>query len=137
MTAASPHNCSRAPPTSSSATMAAGPRRGARRSCPPQCRASGGCWHGLSGMRVRLPRLRERAPDHTGPRLAGCSGHRLLQLELQVLHVGEPHLFQAAGAAAAVLEVHLLECFGRDFFEFAVAGAGFLGVEEAGCVLRG
>lgn len=37
-----------------------------------------------------------------------------LQLEVQVLHVGESHLLQTADGAAAVLEADLLECFGRD-----------------------
>jgi hypothetical protein len=37
-----------------------------------------------------------------------------LQVELEVLDVREPDLLQAAGAAAAVLEVHLLERLSRD-----------------------
>lgn len=40
-----------------------------------------------------------------------------LQLELEVLGVSEPDLFQASGAAAAVLEAHLLERFGLEVEE--------------------
>ncbi|CAM5518084.1 hypothetical protein SMICM304S_10925 [Streptomyces microflavus] len=50
--------------------------------------------------------------------------------------VGEPDFVQAAGAAAAVLEVDLLERFGRDLLEPGVTGALVLGVEEAGGVGR-
>jgi hypothetical protein len=53
-----------------------------------------------------------------------------------VLDVRELHL-QALGAAAAVAEVGLAEAFGGDVAELLFAGAGFLGVEEAGGVLRG
>jgi rhodanese-related sulfurtransferase len=56
----------------------------------------------------------------------------LLQVELEVLDVREPDLFQAPGAAAAVLEVHLLERFGRDLLELLVGGTGLLGIEETG-----
>ncbi|GHG00511.1 hypothetical protein GCM10018777_08960 [Streptomyces albogriseolus] len=49
-----------------------------------------------------------------------------LQLEGQVFDVGEADFVQAASAAAAVLEVHLLEPFGHDLLELLVAGAGLL-----------
>ncbi len=68
------------------------------------------------------------------------SRHRvrwLLQLELQVLDVREADLFQAAGAAAAVLEIHLTQCVSGDLLEAGVAGALLLGLEEARGVLRG
>ncbi|OKJ46785.1 hypothetical protein AMK27_39880 [Streptomyces sp. CB02009] len=53
-----------------------------------------------------------------------------------MLDRGEADFFQGAGAAAAVLGVDLFECFGGDLLEvgFAGAGAGVLGVEEAGGV---
>ncbi|GHA65781.1 hypothetical protein GCM10010345_82070 [Streptomyces canarius] len=51
-----------------------------------------------------------------------------------MLDVGAADLLQLAGAAAVVLEVHLLECFRRDLLELLVAGARLLGVEEAGDV---
>ncbi|GAA2568863.1 hypothetical protein GCM10010398_68450 [Streptomyces fimbriatus] len=66
----------------------------------------------------------------------GLVGERLLQVELEVLDVREPDLFQASGAAAAILEVDLLEGFGRDLLEAGVAGALLLGVKEAGGVDR-
>ncbi|EDY59940.1 conserved hypothetical protein [Streptomyces sviceus ATCC 29083] len=50
--------------------------------------------------------------------------------------VREPDLFQPASAAAAVLEVHLLERFGRDLVEPGVAGALLLGLEETGGAAR-
>lgn len=49
-----------------------------------------------------------------------------LKVELEVLDVREADLFQAAGAAAAVLEVDVLEGFGRDLLEPGVAGPGLL-----------
>jgi hypothetical protein len=61
-------------------------------------------------------------------------GLPLLKVGLEVLDVRETDLLQAAGAAAVVLEVHLLEPFGGDLLELLFAGAGLLGVEEAGCV---
>src|SRR4051812_19337891 len=57
-----------------------------------------------------------------------------LQIELEVFDVGEQDLFQASGAATAVLEVDLFERFGGDLLELGVAGAGLLGVEEPGGV---
>lgn len=51
------------------------------------------------------------SPDHV-VRARGLFGAQRLQLELEVLHVREPHLLQAAGAAAAVLEVHLRRACG-------------------------
>ncbi|CAL9329788.1 hypothetical protein SUDANB51_00044 [Streptomyces sp. enrichment culture] len=53
-----------------------------------------------------------------------------------MLDVCEADFLQAAGAAAAVLEVHLLEAFGGDLLQLLLGGAGLLGVEEAGGVLR-
>lgn len=44
---------------------------------------------------------------------------------------------EARGASAVVLEVDLLEAFGRDLPELGLGGAGVLGGEEAGRVLRG
>ncbi len=44
---------------------------------------------------------------------------------------------QAPGAAAAVLEVHLLERVGGDLLELLVVGAGLLGIEEAGAGVDG
>src|SRR5512147_1771158 len=73
-------------------------------------------------------------PTHI--RARRLSGARLLQVELEVLDVGEAHLLQLAGAAATVLEVHLLERFGRDLPQPLVSGALLLGVEETGGVLR-
>lgn len=49
-------------------------------------------------------------------------------------NVREPDLLQTAGAAAAVLEVDLVERLGRDLLELLLGGAGLLGVEEAGGV---
>lgn len=43
--------------------------------------------------------------------------------------------FQAAGAAAAVLEVHLAQCLGGDLLKFLVAGIGPLNVEGGGGAL--
>ncbi len=60
-----------------------------------------------------------------------------LQVELEVLDVGEADLLQLAGAAAAVLEVHLLEPFGGDLPQLLRGGALLLGLEEAGRLLRG
>lgn len=54
-----------------------------------------------------------------------------------MLDVREPDLVQGAGAAAAVLEVDLLERFGRDLLEPVVGRTLLLGVEEAGGVDRG
>ncbi len=48
---------------------------------------------------------------------------------------GETDLFQASGAAAAVLEVHLSEGFGRDLLQELVSGALLLCIEEAGRVV--
>lgn len=48
----------------------------------------------------------------TGPRHAGCSGTPTARIPVH--DVGEAHLLQLAGAAAAVLEVHLLERFGGE-----------------------
>jgi hypothetical protein len=62
---------------------------------------------------------------------------RDLQVELEVLDVREPDLFQAPGAAAAVLEVHLLECLSGELLEALLGGTLLLGLEEAGRVLRG
>lgn len=59
---------------------------------------------------------------------------RLLQVELEVLDVREADLLQPAGAAAAVLEVHLLGPFGGDLPQLLLGGALFLGLEEAGVV---
>ena len=53
-----------------------------------------------------------------------------VQLELEVLDVREADLLQAASAAAAVLEVHILERFGSDLLQALVADALFLGVEK-------
>ncbi|KUH38252.1 hypothetical protein ATE80_13775 [Streptomyces kanasensis] len=53
-----------------------------------------------------------------------------------MLDVREADLLQAAGAAAAVLEVHLLESFGHDLLELLVAGTGLLGFEEASSEVR-
>jgi hypothetical protein len=49
-----------------------------------------------------------------------------------VLDVREPDLLQAAGVAAAVLEVHLLECLSRELPQPLLGGTLFLGIEEAG-----
>lgn len=46
--------------------------------------------------------------------------------------VGEADFAQGAGAAAAVLEVDLLERVGGDLLELGIGGALLLGVEEAG-----
>lgn len=77
----------------------------------------------------------------SAPRTVSVRGARgvrwWLQLELQVFDVGEADLLQAAGAAAAILEVHLAQRVGGDLLELLVAGAGLLGVEEAGGMLRG
>lgn len=51
-----------------------------------------------------------------------------------MLHVGEAHFLQGPGAAAAVLEVHLLQGLGGDLLELCVAGVGVLDVEEPGGV---
>ncbi len=75
-----------------------------------------------------------------GPSLArGSRGVQTLclQVELEVLDVGEADFVQGAGAAAAVLEVDLLERFGGDLLEAFVGRALLLGVEEPGCVDRG
>ncbi|EXU62539.1 hypothetical protein Z951_40945 [Streptomyces sp. PRh5] len=48
---------------------------------------------------------------------------RLLQVELEVLDVREADFLQLAGAAAVVLELHLLECFDGDPLELLIAGA--------------
>ena len=61
----------------------------------------------------------------------------MLQVERQVLDIREADLLEAAGATAAVLEVHISQRFGRDLLQPRVAGAGLLGLEEAGGVLRG
>ncbi|MBL3670503.1 hypothetical protein JL475_31920 [Streptomyces sp. M2CJ-2] len=53
-----------------------------------------------------------------------------------MLDVGELHL-QAGRAAAAVAEVHLAEALGGDAAQLLLTGAGVVGVEEAGRVLRG
>lgn len=53
-----------------------------------------------------------------------------------MLDVREVDLLQGAGAAAAVLEVGLLEGFGGDLPQAVVAGALFLSLEEAGGVTR-
>jgi hypothetical protein len=53
-----------------------------------------------------------------------------------VLDVRELHV-QAVGAAAAVAEVHLSQAFGGDVTQLPLARAGVLGVEEAGCAVRG
>jgi hypothetical protein len=58
------------------------------------------------------------------------------QVEFEVFNVGEFD-FQAVGAAAAVAEVDLAERFGGEGAQLLFAGAGVLGVEEAGRVLRG
>ncbi len=55
----------------------------------------------------------------------------------QVLDVGEADLVQAPGAAAAVLEVRLLERVGHDLLELLVVGANLLGIEEAGAGVDG
>jgi hypothetical protein len=49
-----------------------------------------------------------------------------------VFDVREADFLQGAGAAAALLEVHLLERFGRDPLELGVAGTLLLGVESPG-----
>ncbi len=54
-----------------------------------------------------------------------------------MLNVREADLPQGAGAAAAVLEVDLLERFGGNLLQALVGAAPLLGVEEAGGVLRG
>lgn len=59
-----------------------------------------------------------------------------LEVEFHVLDVCELH-FQAVGASAAVAEVGLAEAFGGDVAQLLLAGAGLLGVEQAGRVLRG
>lgn len=53
-----------------------------------------------------------------------------------MLDVGEADFLQLAGAAAAVLEVHLLEPFGRDLPQTLLGGALLLCLEETGGVLR-
>jgi hypothetical protein len=45
--------------------------------------------------------------------------------------------FQAVGASAAVAEVGLAEAVGGYVAQLLLAGAGLLGVEQAGHVLRG
>ncbi|GHB71977.1 hypothetical protein GCM10010377_73140 [Streptomyces viridiviolaceus] len=72
----------------------------------------------------------------TASGLAGLFEAQLLQVEFHMLDVGEADLLQGAGAAAAVLEVDLFESFGGDLLQLPVGGAGLLGVEEAGGVLR-
>ncbi|MGY3676494.1 hypothetical protein ACVWXU_000117 [Streptomyces sp. TE33382] len=57
-----------------------------------------------------------------------------MRLELQVDEIVDLHFFQKAGPAAVVVEVGLLERFGGDLMEPAVAGALFLGLEETGGV---
>jgi hypothetical protein len=74
-------------------------------------------------------------------RLNGCTREAVAvavvsEFDVDVVDVGELHQ-QALGAAAAVLEVDLLEAFGGDVEELLFGGALFLGVEEAGRVLRG
>jgi len=64
----------------------------------------------------------------------GLIAQSALQIELQVLHIGELHL-QTLGTAAAVAEVHLAQAFGGEVTQLPLAGV--LGVEEAGRVLRG
>jgi hypothetical protein len=61
---------------------------------------------------------------------------RRSEVELEVFDVGELD-FEAVGAAAAVAEVHLAQCLGRDVAQLLFRAAGFLGLEEAGGVLRG
>lgn len=56
--------------------------------------------------------------------------------EVDVVDVGELDQ-EGRGSGAVVLEVDLLEGFGGDVAEFGFGGAGFLGGEEALCVLRG
>lgn len=92
--------------------------------------------------RARLPVLRQPGKSQPTPSdtraspgahrsgARGLFGARLLQVELQVLDVRETDLLQAAGAAAALLEVHLPQHIGRDLLELLVSG-GPLGVEEA------
>ncbi len=62
------------------------------------------------------------------------AGARLLQVELQVLDVREADLLQLPGAAAAVLEVDLLEPLAGDLPQTLLGGALLLGLEEAGGV---
>lgn len=57
-----------------------------------------------------------------------------LQVELEVFDVREADLFRASGAAAAVLEVHLLERFCCDLPQPLLGGALFLSLEETGGV---
>ncbi|WMI61328.1 hypothetical protein RBH85_34675 [Streptomyces rochei] len=68
----------------------------------------------------------------------GCAG-RGLQLDLDVLHVGELHA-KAVNASAVGAEVHLGEALGRDLLELLellLGGAPFLRGEEAVSELRG
>lgn len=66
----------------------------------------------------------------------GLAAVRGVQVELEVLDVREADLLQAAGAAAAVLGVHLLERLSRDLLQALLGGTLLLRLEEARGVAR-
>lgn len=68
-------------------------------------------------------------------RTEGADHFTALQVDLQLLNVGELHI-QAVSAAPAVTEVHLPERLTRELTQLLLAGTGILSVEQAGRMLR-
>lgn len=94
-----------------------------RVSRPPSCRDQ---YRTLSSPSVALT----RQVKHSGTlRLGPALLYGFLQVELDVVDVGELDQ-EAAGAAAAVLEVDLLQALGGDVAQLLLGGPGVLGVEE-------